>query len=127
MSSKIPSIFTWRIFNVEHILHGGSWISSPYQFRTSKCSLHEYQQFFSLTGKLAELIATVDSLPKQSHDLLATCLEDHHFEEHDDDPGEDASIVRNDWQVVQARTNVSQQSHHEDEHNCQNKLVIREV
>lgn len=69
-----------------------------------------------LTGKLAESIAGVDGLAEQSYDLLTASLEDHHLEEHDDDSGEDAAVVRDDRQVVKIQANISKQSYHEDKH-----------
>lgn len=69
-----------------------------------------------LTGKLAKLIAIIDSFMDQSYNLFTTSLEDHHFEEYQNDPGEDASVIRNNWQIVETQANVSEQSYREDEH-----------
>lgn len=80
-----------------------------------------------LTGKLAELIATINSLVEQSYDLLTTSLEDHHLEKHDNDPGEDTTVVRDDRQVVETQANVSEQSYYENEHDRQNKFVVHAI
>lgn len=80
-----------------------------------------------LTGKLAKSTATVDSLAEQSCDLLAAKLEDHHFEEHDGDPGEYAAVVGDDREVVKACADVGQQSDREDEHDRQDHFVVHEV
>ena len=70
--------------------------------------LIDYTNAILLTGKLAEFNTTADNFAEQSFDFLMTSLEDHHFEEHDDDPGKDASVVRNDWQIVKTHANVSE-------------------
>jgi len=72
-----------------------------------------------LTGKLAESIAIANGLAEQSYNLLTPSLEDHHLEEHDDDAGKNATIIRDDRQIVETQANVSKQSYHEDEYDRQ--------
>lgn len=48
-----------------------------------------------LTGKLAKVIAILDSFMEQSYNLFTASLEDHHFEEYHNDSGEDAAIIGN--------------------------------
>lgn len=80
-----------------------------------------------LTGKLEELFAAVDDLAEQSYDPLTASLEDHHLEEHDDGPGKDAAVVRDDRQVVEIQANVGEQGYHEDEYDRQDGLVVHVV
>jgi len=51
-------------------------------------------------------------------------LEDQHFEEHYEDPGEDASVVADDGDIVETHADVSEQRHHEDEHDRYDQFVV---
>lgn len=54
-------------------------------------------------------------------------MEDHHLEEHDDDPGKDASVIREDRQIIETQANVSEQSYHEDEYDRQDRFIVHVV
>lgn len=54
-------------------------------------------------------------------------MKEHHFEEHDEDPGEDASVIGNDRQIVEAEINVGKQCCGEDEHDRYGQFVVRVI
>jgi len=80
-----------------------------------------------LTAELAKLIAVVDGRVEQSRYPFTVNLEDQHFEEHHEDPGEDASVVADDEDIVETHADVSEQRHYEDEHDRYDQFVVHVI
>lgn len=54
-------------------------------------------------------------------------MENQHLEEDHEDPGEDASVVGDDRDIVEAQANVGQQSYREHEYDRDDQLVVNVV
>lgn len=62
----------------------------------------------SLTGKFAEIVATLEYIVQQFFHFSSMNLKVHRLEYHNEDSSEDAAIVGCDRQIVHIRVNIGE-------------------